>query len=152
MNKNSNSDSIIALLLIDIDEFKQINDTHGHKAGDNLLKSVAMRILTASRESELILSKRYKAARIGGDEFLVLYQIPKEEASAVQSIANRIHNKISATVSLGENTLKPSLSIGIALSPQHSNNINQLIDFADKAMYQAKFSGGNCVVVYSSSV
>lgn len=151
MKLMSNTDShlMIALLLIDVDEFKLINDTYGHKAGDTLLKAIGHRIAKASRESELILSKRYKTARIGGDEFLVLYQIPKAAAGTAENIAKRIQKTLSTPVSLDEVVLTPSLSIGVALSPQHSKDINQLIEFADKAMYQAKSAGGNNIVVYS---
>lgn len=125
----------LALLFIDLDKFKQINDNYGHNTGDLLLKEVATRIQQQIRESDSI-------GRFGGDEFLVLL-------SNIENVDNPIYlaEKIYAAVDqpfdiFGYPSLEISLSIGIAIYPDHGLDDEQLMKLADNAMYKVKMGGG----------
>ena len=120
---------------MDLDGFKPVNDTYGHSTGDELLKEASARLLTCIREGDT-------AARIGGDEFIViLLESSTERAVAV---ANRILASIRSPYELGKRTIVDiTASIGIAEFPGHANEMDALIDAADKAMYAAKKHGKN---------
>jgi diguanylate cyclase (GGDEF)-like protein len=125
----------LALLFLDLDNFKAVNDTFGHAVGDRLLKSVADRL---KRE----LSAGDVAARIGGDEFVVLAQAPTHE----QAIARKqlLISAIACTYPLGEGiSAAVGVSIGIAMAPEHGTDPEDLLVVADAALYEAK-SGGKC--------
>lgn len=132
----------LALFLIDVDDFKLVNDTFGHEAGDRLLRHLAERIQTASRQSELLVLERLEAARIGGDEFVVLYQAPTRDMDA-RAIAERIFEAATAPLSLSGTHYKPRVSIGVALTSEDTPDGDSLMRQADRAMYQAKQAGGN---------
>jgi diguanylate cyclase (GGDEF)-like protein/PAS domain S-box-containing protein len=119
-----------ALLFIDLDDFKQVNDVHGHIAGDQLLQAIARRITSCVREADTV-------ARIGGDEFVALLEnvADLEQADAV---ACKIQQVISTPLVLGGCTLRPHASVGIALYPEHGEVIDQLMRHADQAMYACK--------------
>jgi diguanylate cyclase (GGDEF)-like protein/PAS domain S-box-containing protein len=125
----------LALLYIDLDRFKQVNDTFGHAIGDLLLREVGHRIGHCVRESDTI-------GRIGGDEFIVLLNIIKlpEHASMV---AEKIRASLSQPFELADQRLHISASLGIAIYPEHGDDKKQLIRHADSAMYRAKKMGGN---------
>lgn len=129
-------DQSIGLFFIDLDNFKDINDTFGHPSGDALLKVVAQRIKSVIRRQDFV-------ARLGGDEFVVvLGGIP--ERSIVQSIAERILQSINQPIALESGLHTVTASMGIALSTTSGNaTLEALKTAADKAMYQAKKSGGN---------
>ncbi len=128
----------LALLFIDLDEFKPINDNYGHKAGDLLLKTVASRIQQQIRESDCV-------GRIGGDEFMVLLSNIEKVDKAMQ-IAEKICAVINQPCDIsGYPSLKVSSSIGIAIYPDHGSNDIQLMKLADDAMYKAKERGRNRV-------
>ena len=125
----------LALLYIDLDRFKQVNDTFGHAMGDLLLREVGHRIRHCVRESDTI-------GRIGGDEFVVLLNTIKlpEHASMV---AEKIRASLNQPFELADHRLHISASLGIAIYPEHGNEKKQLIRHADSAMYRAKKMGGN---------
>ncbi len=136
----------LALMLVDVDKFKTVNDSLGHEAGDQLLKEVSSRIKSSSRESELVAQSHAGAARIGGDEFVIMYHLDFAETE-IHGLARRILHDISEPFVLGDAMFRPSVSIGIALAPQHGSTIKQLVRVADSAMYRAKKAGGNRFVV-----
>jgi diguanylate cyclase (GGDEF)-like protein/PAS domain S-box-containing protein len=122
-----------ALLYIDVDEFKGINDSLGHHVGDELLKAVANRIKSRIRETDLI-------ARLGGDEFAVI-QTGVGSAADVVEFVTRIHEAIREPHECLGHQLSTDASIGIALAPQDGTDLDQLIKNADLAMYGAKADG-----------
>jgi diguanylate cyclase (GGDEF)-like protein len=122
-----------ALLFIDLDGFKPINDTFGHPVGDAVLKEVAQRLLLQSRDSDTV-------ARSGGDEFVLLLE-SRVDATAAAQVAQRIVEAISAPYLIGGREAALSCSIGIVLMPDHGPR-DKLIAHADAAMYTAKRNGG----------
>jgi len=122
-----------ALLYIDIDEFKGINDSLGHHVGDELLKNVASRIKSCLKEGDLI-------ARLGGDEFAVI-QTAISGKPDVEAFIRRIHDAIRRPYQCLGHHLSSDASIGIALAPQDGTDLDQLIKSADLAMYAAKAGG-----------
>ena len=130
----------MALLFIDLDEFKPINDTLGHAVGDLLLMEVATRIQDCLRESDT-------AARIGGDEFVVLLPTIEAEPDAMV-VAEKIRHALFQPFELAGESLHISSSIGIAVYPEHGSEENILVKNADIAMYCAKESGRNNVQFY----
>ena len=134
----------LALMFIDLDKFKPINDTLGHDVGDQLLREVAQRIQDCLRESDTV-------ARIGGDEFIVL--LPKiESRQDASGVAEKIRYALNQPFELADRSLSISSSTGIALYPEHGNEENELIKNADTAMYHAKASGRDNVQIYHSSM
>ncbi len=124
-----------AVMFIDLDHFKRINDTLGHEVGDQLLRTVAARLLACVRHSDTV-------SRQGGDEFVVLLsEIDSPEAAA--AIAAKAIQAMAEPVEVGGNTLNVTLSIGISIFPDHGEDEESLMKCADVAMYQAKQSGRN---------
>jgi diguanylate cyclase (GGDEF)-like protein/PAS domain S-box-containing protein len=119
-----------ALLFIDLDDFKRVNDEHGHVVGDQLLHAIARRITSCVREADTV-------ARIGGDEFVALLENVADQAQA-ESLAGKIQQVIGTPLLLAGRTLQPHASIGIALYPEHGEVIDQLMRHADQAMYASK--------------
>lgn len=132
----------LILMLLDIDNFKTVNDTFGHEVGDSLLKEISDRIKVSSRQSELIAQSHAESARIGGDEFVIMYDLNTKDIG-VHELAKRILHTITQPVLLGDKTFKPSVSIGIAIAPKHARHIKELLRIADFAMYRAKEAGGD---------
>jgi two-component system, cell cycle response regulator len=124
-----------AVMYLDLDGFKPINDTHGHATGDEILKQVAQRLVNSSRKEDTV-------ARVGGDEFVIVLAEVANVASA-QEPASKLIEVVSEPYQVGDLTLNLSTSIGIALFPDHANDVNQLIHMADQALYDAKRSGKN---------
>lgn len=134
----------IAILFIDLDNFKKINDSLGHNCGDLALISVAQTLENLQRESDII-------ARFGGDEFIIaLYDI-KHSKNAILK-AQKILSVLSQPIDINKHTIAFSASIGISLYPQNGTGIDQLINCADKAMYQAKSEGKNNYKCYKKSM
>jgi diguanylate cyclase (GGDEF)-like protein/PAS domain S-box-containing protein len=133
----------LALLFIDLDDFKQVNDTLGHDAGDELLKVIAKRLLSCVRASDTV-------SRQGGDEFMVLLANLNGEADAVQ-VAEKMLATLDAPIELDGQQVSVRASIGIALCPEHGNSATQLRRHADIAMYQAKFDGKHRYAVYRAA-
>ena len=124
-----------AVLYLDLDKFKLVNDTHGHAIGDQLLQVAADRITRCLRESDTV-------SRIGGDEFVILLETLDQPEQA-HAIAEKIREALNAPLFFDELELIIIPSIGIALYPDDGDEEKRLVDLADSAMYQAKKSGGN---------
>jgi diguanylate cyclase (GGDEF)-like protein/PAS domain S-box-containing protein len=135
MKKTDRSQLPMALVFVDLDYFKEINDTLGHDKGDVLLKQVANRLLSCVRTSDIV-------ARLGGDEFTVILSELRKPAD-VERTAQEILKKMSTTFQLGEDIAQISSSIGIALYPHDGADADSLMKSADKAMYGAKQKGRN---------
>ncbi len=130
----------LALLFLDLDGFKLINDTFGHSAGDEVLRKVGVRLLSRLRKADVV-------ARIGGDEFaIVLSDIG--QASDVQAICDQLLEVITEPYELGGQENRVTTSIGIALFPDDGSDVQSLLKHADAAMYQAKESGKNRYAFY----
>lgn len=129
----------LALLFIDLDQFKPINDTRGHAVGDQLLKCLADRIRDTIRESDT-------AARLGGDEFVVLLQEVRDNADAF-AVADKIRRAIATPCRIDGLDATVSASIGVAFFPDHGNDLTELTKHADEAMYRAKEQGRDTVVM-----
>jgi diguanylate cyclase (GGDEF)-like protein/PAS domain S-box-containing protein len=119
-----------AVHFIDLDQFKQINDTLGHSRGDALLKIAARRLCNSVRGSDLV-------ARFGGDEFIVL-QWPVADEEEISILAERILRLVGAPYDVDGNKVEVSASIGIAVAPTDGDNVDQILRNADMALYQAK--------------
>jgi diguanylate cyclase (GGDEF)-like protein len=141
----------LALLLIDADRFKAVNDTHGHNAGDQLLIHMSNKIGATIRESDTLTRKSTGAARLGGDEFIVVLEGNLTAEQAIQT-ADRILDAIRFPLHFNGTQYLPSASIGIALAPEHSTDLDELLHLADKAMYQAKKDGGNGYALYNPTL
>jgi diguanylate cyclase (GGDEF)-like protein len=130
-----------ALLLLDLDGFKLVNDSLGHDAGDELLKAVADRIEFCTRESDMVF-------RVGGDEFTVIAERLETPESAA-NLAQRILNALAQPMRLGERDVVVGASIGIAIYPRDEGNAEMLVKGADAAMYRAKEGGRNRFEFYT---
>ncbi|MEO8216400.1 MAG: EAL domain-containing protein [Acidobacteriota bacterium] len=126
--------SMVAVLLLDLDGFKLVNETLGHSVGDELLQSVAFRIRASLRENDLL-------ARLGGDEFAVLIRARRRED--VEAIAEKIRVGVARPFSLAQQSLYLTVSIGVALYPEDGIGAESLLKNADNAMYHAKDLGRN---------
>ncbi len=127
----------LAIMFIDLDDFKAINDNFGHGVGDVVLTAVAERITSCLRESD-------SACRMGGDEFVVLLEnIDKREE--IEVLANKIVNAISEVIVVGDRNCYVGASVGIALYPEHGLDIETLMKKADNAMYHVKSTGKQAV-------
>lgn len=127
----------LVILFIDLDGFKQINDHYDHDVGDRLLSDLAQRLQKNLSKSDLL-------ARMGGDEFLIASIQPRER-NAPRRLGQRLLDCLSTPFIIKGIEIRVRASIGISLSPGHSQNSDQLINDADIAMYQAKAEGGNCI-------
>lgn len=131
--QSERNQSTFALLYIDLDKFKTINDTKGHAFGDQVLKEVALRIKQSIRNSDTV-------ARIGGDEFVVLLEKTSNKNNVSKMIETLTTSLSRAFIVNGEE-LKISCSIGVALYPDEGNTTDSLLAAADKAMYKIKYKG-----------
>jgi diguanylate cyclase (GGDEF)-like protein len=122
-----------AVMYLDLDGFKAINDTHGHACGDEVLKLVAGRLVGSSRKEDTV-------ARVGGDEFVIVLGQINGLADAAEP-ASKLIEVVSELYQVGALTLQLSTSIGIALYPDNADNVEALIQMADHALYDAKRSG-----------
>lgn len=138
----------VAVMLVDLDEFKPVNDKYGHDIGDKLLQECAARMLTCIRETDTV-------ARYGGDEFMVIISARDLMLRGMSArhisrqVADKIRTALSQPFSIENFTLNISCSIGIALYPQDGEDKNTLIKHADLAMYYAKSAGRNNVKLYT---
>ena len=133
----------LAVLFIDLDRFKPINDNLGHAVGDLLLKAVADRIRRVIRESDT-------PARIGGDEFVVLLEMIQDDIDA-QTVAEKIRVALNTPFDIEEHRIAVSACIGIAFYPEDGTDMLELSRHADEAMYRAKENGRNAVAFYKPS-
>jgi diguanylate cyclase (GGDEF)-like protein len=125
-----------ALMLLDLDHFKKINDTYGHETGDLVLQQLSLRLKAVMRENDLL-------ARLGGDEFMLLLQIPHPSAATALTFAERLHQAVSGPFDIKGQQFRLGISVGIAIPPGHGRTVSELLRHADLALYQAK-SLGRC--------
>lgn len=125
-----------ALFIIDIDDFKKYNDSKGHPAGDKVLRATAQMFLDATREEDLVF-------RYGGEEFAII--LPRTISIQAEKVGQRIVRMVS-------HKLPVTVSIGLAVFPNHAQKKNELVERADKALYRAKAKGKNQVVVYDPAI
>ena len=128
-------DKRVALLFLDLDNFKTINDSLGHAAGDELLKEVALRLQDSVRDMDTV-------SRQGGDEFLMALS-DVDDLAAVSAVANKVQARLAQPFNLKGMQIVTSISIGIALFPEDGDDFETLLKHADMAMYQAKAAGRN---------
>lgn len=144
MYKSKRDKSKVALLFIDLDIFKDINDSLGHNIGDSLLKEVAKRLRACTRKEDTV-------ARMGGDEFTIIMEDVKD-IKAASDKAFILREAISKPYSIKEHTLHISCSVGISIYPDDTTQVNDLIKYADTAMYEAKGKGRNQQRFYSNEM
>lgn len=125
----------VAVVFIDLDGFKQINDQRGHAAGDRILIATGQRLMSAVRASDTV-------ARIGGDEFTVVLEDLETDAE-VHGLADKILGAVSAPMASEDKTYQVGASLGISIYPEHARTLDTLIHLADQAMYAAKAEGTN---------
>lgn len=140
MRRASSACAPLLLVMIDVDHFKQINDRHGHAAGDAVLQEVARRLQRSIRASDLL-------ARLGGDEFVILCEDMPSRAAA-DTLARKIGAAMAAPIAHGEHMLQVTLSVGVALC-RELHSADALMQLADQALYRAKARGRACHEIVS---
>ena len=137
-------ETLVAVMVLDLDRFKDVNDTMGHPAGDELLIQVAERLEQCRRKTDTI-------ARLGGDEFAVIATNLKSPFDA-EHLARRIVNSIAAPFQLSDNEVHTATSIGISFYPQDEGGPDELLRNADVALYRAKADGGSVYRIYDAEI
>ena len=136
--------SQFAVFFIDLDKFKQVNDSLGHEAGDTLLIEISKRLVDVTRAEDTV-------ARLGGDEFVVLMENVSQQA-VISDLADKILHAVDMPILLQDHTLQVSASIGIAVYPQDADSPAELLKRADIAMYHAKNKGDNHFQFFTESM
>ena len=134
-----------ALMLLDLDHFKKINDTYGHEVGDQVLQQLTARLKAVMRELDLL-------ARFGGDEFMLLLQIPHPSPAAALTFAERLHQAVASPFTISGQELRLGVSVGIAIPPGHGRTVSELLRHADLALYRAKSMGRSRSVVFEMAM
>lgn len=138
--KSKRDQKRLAILYIDLDHFKRVNDTLGHQVGDAMLRAVAQRLRRDIRATDTL-------CRIGGDEFIVIMESP-HQLHDLETLAKKLLSTLNKPLLLGNTEVVPGGSIGISLYPEDAREIDDLIKMADTAMYSAKNNGRNRFVFY----
>ncbi|WP_158597888.1 EAL and GGDEF domain-containing protein [Noviherbaspirillum saxi] len=138
------SDVSHAVFFIDLDDFKEVNDSLGHAAGDLLLKEIAVRLNQCVRPDDTV-------ARLGGDEFVVVAECPRADASAAR-LAEKLCKALDQPMLIEGHEVKASASIGISMHPQDGNTSESLLQSADTALYRAKALGGNTFCFFTAEM
>lgn len=141
MRRSKRGGSLMALMYLDVDHFKLVNDSYGHTIGDGLLKEFSRRLCASVRATDTV-------ARLGGDEFTIIAELLKSHADA-EKIAAKIIENIQQDMCINDNQLKITTSIGIAYYCGEEIDADELISNADHALYRAKQSGRNCMKIWS---
>ncbi len=141
---NLDGDRHLAVLYVDLDDFKKVNDSFGHSYGDMLLKNISARLQETVREDDLV-------ARLGGDEFAVLLHDVNDEEQAM-SYARRLLDYVEPAYEVNGTTMPVGMSVGVALAPNHGSRPDELMRAADLAMYTAKSAGKGSVEFYSKDM
>jgi diguanylate cyclase (GGDEF)-like protein len=144
LHRAQRSGTIIGLLFVDVDNFKVVNDTFGHGAGDEVLRMLARRMQADARAGDMV-------ARLAGDEFVVLLENVDTEASVVE-VANRIVASTSAPIIIESRALTISISVGVAVSADGGIDADRLLADADAAVYRAKSAGRNRVEIFDDAL
>ncbi|GAA4034736.1 bifunctional diguanylate cyclase/phosphodiesterase [Actimicrobium antarcticum] len=134
-----------ALILLDLDNFKKINDTYGHETGDGVLQQFSQRLKAVIRDFDLL-------ARLGGDEFMLLLQVPSPCPFTALTLAERLHKAVERPFVMNGQQLRIGISVGIAIPPAHGRTVGELLRRADLALYQAKSRGRSCSVVFEMAM
>ena len=135
VNHSERRDTRLGIMAIDLDGFKEVNDSFGHTVGDKLLREVSQRLLRSVRRSDTV-------GRLGGDEFLVmLYHV--EDIDSTITIVQKISHYLAQPYHIGNRDIQISASIGVAIYPDHATHVDELLKRADKLMYRAKHAGKN---------
>jgi diguanylate cyclase (GGDEF)-like protein len=134
----------LAVHFIDLDHFKEVNDTLGHDGGDFLLKTVAERLRAVTRADDIV-------ARLGGDEFVVV-QTDIDRKGQVEDFARRLTSAVTAPMKLKEQEIVATVSVGVALAPADGTNPERLLKSADLALYKSKADGRNCICFFDSKM
>jgi diguanylate cyclase (GGDEF)-like protein len=140
----TSAEAPMAVLCLDLDHFKAVNDTLGHPVGDRLLCRVAERLRECVRGGDMVV-------RLGGDEFAII-QVGSAQPAGANALANRVISRIMQPFDLDGHQVNIGTSIGIALAPLHGDNPDTLLQHADLALYQAKADGRNCPRVYDRAM
>ena len=130
----------LAVMFIDLDNFKRVNDTMGHQVGDEMLRAISQRLAALLRESDSL-------GRLGGDEFVIILEKIRSR-DVVAAISRKILNRLSIPLLINNTEIIPSCSIGISVYPDDSSDYNELLRMADIAMYEAKKGGRNNYVYF----
>jgi diguanylate cyclase (GGDEF)-like protein len=138
------AESLVAVLYVDLDYFKEINDGYGHAVGDQLLKRAADRLASLMREEDTI-------ARVGGDEFIILLTDIATNTQALV-VAQKIVDGMKVPFNVVDKALQLGASVGVAIYPKQERRPNHLIHFADIAMYYAKRQGRGRYSLYDESM
>src|SRR5262249_4755133 len=141
IDQAKNNGNKLAVLFLDLDRFKHVNDSRGHETGDKLLKTVAQRIRSTMRSDDLVV-------RMGGDEVIVVMRAIRSNEQ-VSDAAARINHALSAPMVVDGRTLVTTCSIGVALYPHDGADMGELLRHSDTAMYQAKDRGRNNFQLFS---
>jgi len=161
MNHAKRNDTKIAVLFLDLDNFKRINDSLGHVAGDQLLQEVSSRLQQSIRATDLAATdvssperkdeRKHSLARLGGDEFTVMLVNIQHDAQ-INIVSKRILDSLNEPFMLAGNRVVVTSSIGVAIYPEDGDEIDTLLKHADTAMYQVKSSGRNGVFFYDDEL
>jgi diguanylate cyclase (GGDEF)-like protein/PAS domain S-box-containing protein len=152
----------LAVLFLDLDQFKRINDTLGHDVGDKLLRAVSKRLLSCIRRSDSLFQEWMKSgggnlagsetiSRLGGDEFVIILSEIKD-ASDAANVADRIAGALNSPIAVDNDEISISASIGISVYPDDAEDVESLLKHADTAMYHAKEEGRNCYAFFSGAI
>jgi diguanylate cyclase (GGDEF)-like protein len=134
-----------SILMLDLDRFKNVNDSLGHAAGDALLRQVALRLKSALRSTDVL-------ARLGGDEFAIIQAECDDQRTGSIDLATRISRIIAEPFLLQGHQVEVGTSIGIAMAPEHGSDQEQLLKKADLALYRSKSAGRNCFTLYDEAM
>jgi diguanylate cyclase (GGDEF)-like protein len=134
-----------SILMLDLDRFKNVNDSLGHGAGDALLRLVAQRLKSAVRATDVL-------ARLGGDEFAIIQEGCEDQRASSTELAGRIAKLVAEPFLLPGHRVEIGTSIGIAVAPDHGSDQEQLLKKADLALYRSKSAGRNCFTIYDEAM
>ena len=134
-----------SILMLDLDRFKNVNDSLGHGAGDALLRQVAQRLKSAVRANDVL-------ARLGGDEFAVIQEAGADQRACATELAARIAKLLTEPFLLPGHRVEIGTSIGIAIAPDHGSDQEQLLKKADLALYRSKSAGRDCFTIYDEAM
>lgn len=138
---SENPENAGMLLLVDIDHFKSINDTYGHLTGDGIIIEVVKQVTRAFRAGDIV-------GRIGGDEFVVFVCNVNNPEDQIKQ-AKKLHEVLRQPAVIDGQTIEKSASIGVALYPNHGSSYEELVELADKALYEVKGSGRDSFIIYN---
>ncbi|GAB1596918.1 PAS domain S-box protein [Lysobacter claricitrinus] len=138
IDRSARHEGAIVVMFVDLDRFKQVNDTLGHDAGDALLRECARRLVAAVRKTDIV-------ARLGGDEFVIVLENVRDPATHARRVAEKVRHALALPVDVGPASVGVSASVGVVVQMAGTMTADELIAQADRRMYAAKHAGGNAV-------